>query len=187
MGRPINDQYPYLPASEYASGNRFVDYPRSAEFRLRNIARIDEGHPPGLGGLPMHLHAIFSDVVSGTNVHSLGPAVSCHGRPYGLARAQFLAPPRAHCRNNLLEPGISQSCPYGHPRASAPATKYAVMVSTPEELRSELANAYSIAFSGRKGPVLVDVPMSCDRTEKSRARSRGTQTTTAPIQASVRA
>jgi acetolactate synthase-1/2/3 large subunit len=40
-----------------------------------------------------------------------------------------------------------------------PITKYAVMVSTPEELRSELANAYAIASSGRKGPVLVDVPM----------------------------
>ncbi len=28
MGRPINDQYPYLGAAAYASGNRFVDYPR---------------------------------------------------------------------------------------------------------------------------------------------------------------
>ena len=32
MGRPINDQYPYIPADEYASGNRFVHYPRSPEF-----------------------------------------------------------------------------------------------------------------------------------------------------------
>jgi acetolactate synthase I/II/III large subunit len=31
MGRPINDQYPYLSAKEYGKGNRFVDYPRSAE------------------------------------------------------------------------------------------------------------------------------------------------------------
>jgi acetolactate synthase-1/2/3 large subunit len=29
MGRPINDQFPYLSADEYAYGNRFVDYPRS--------------------------------------------------------------------------------------------------------------------------------------------------------------
>jgi len=46
-----------------------------------------------------------------------------------------------------------------------PITKYAVMVSTPEELRSELANAYSIASSGRKGPVLIDVPMDIQQAE----------------------
>ena len=40
-----------------------------------------------------------------------------------------------------------------------PITKYAVMVKSPEELRHELAKAYSIAVSGRKGPVLVDVPI----------------------------
>jgi acetolactate synthase I/II/III large subunit len=28
MGRPINDQFPYLPEDEYAAGNRFVAYPR---------------------------------------------------------------------------------------------------------------------------------------------------------------
>ena len=28
MGRPINDQYPYLDDDAYARGNRFVDYPR---------------------------------------------------------------------------------------------------------------------------------------------------------------
>ncbi len=28
MGRPINDQFPYLSSSEYSSGNRYVDYPR---------------------------------------------------------------------------------------------------------------------------------------------------------------
>ena len=32
MGRPINDQFPYISADEYASGNRFVHYPRSREF-----------------------------------------------------------------------------------------------------------------------------------------------------------
>ena len=41
MGRPINDQYPYLPASEYASGNCFVDYPRSAEF----LKVLDDSDP----------------------------------------------------------------------------------------------------------------------------------------------
>jgi acetolactate synthase-1/2/3 large subunit len=28
MGRPINDQYPYIGEEAYASGNRYVDYPR---------------------------------------------------------------------------------------------------------------------------------------------------------------
>ena len=32
MGRPINDQFPYLSDEEYAEGNRFVDYPRPAGF-----------------------------------------------------------------------------------------------------------------------------------------------------------
>jgi acetolactate synthase-1/2/3 large subunit len=30
MGRPINDQFPYLSDEDYAAGNRFVDYPRPA-------------------------------------------------------------------------------------------------------------------------------------------------------------
>jgi acetolactate synthase-1/2/3 large subunit len=33
MGRPINDQFPYLEDAEYASGNRYVDYPRPAGLR----------------------------------------------------------------------------------------------------------------------------------------------------------
>ena len=33
MGRPINDQFPYLPAAEYAAGNRYVDYPRPETMR----------------------------------------------------------------------------------------------------------------------------------------------------------
>ena len=40
-----------------------------------------------------------------------------------------------------------------------PITKYAKMVRTAAELREELAKAYSIATSGRMGPVLIDVPM----------------------------
>jgi acetolactate synthase-1/2/3 large subunit len=28
MGRPINDQFPYLDQAEYSAGNRFVEYPR---------------------------------------------------------------------------------------------------------------------------------------------------------------
>lgn len=33
MGRPINDQFPYLPAAEYENGNRFVAYPRPDTMR----------------------------------------------------------------------------------------------------------------------------------------------------------
>jgi len=33
MGRPINDQYPYLPSDQYQRGNRFVSYPRPAGLR----------------------------------------------------------------------------------------------------------------------------------------------------------
>jgi acetolactate synthase-1/2/3 large subunit len=33
MGRPINDQFPYLDDDDYAMGNRFVDYPRPASMR----------------------------------------------------------------------------------------------------------------------------------------------------------
>jgi acetolactate synthase-1/2/3 large subunit len=33
MGRPINDQFPYLDDAEYASGNRFVKYPRPDSLR----------------------------------------------------------------------------------------------------------------------------------------------------------
>src|ERR1700759_4188130 len=46
-----------------------------------------------------------------------------------------------------------------------PITKYAVMVTSVAELRSELAKAYSIATSGRIGPVLVDVPMDVQQAE----------------------
>ena len=34
MGRPINDQVPYLNSTDYADGNRFVDYPRPASMRI---------------------------------------------------------------------------------------------------------------------------------------------------------
>lgn len=40
-----------------------------------------------------------------------------------------------------------------------PISKYAAVVTSAESLRSELAKAYSIAISGRMGPVVIDVPM----------------------------
>jgi acetolactate synthase-1/2/3 large subunit len=46
-----------------------------------------------------------------------------------------------------------------------PVTKYAVMVTSCEQLRQELAKAFSIARSGRMGPVLIDVPMDIQQAE----------------------
>ncbi len=46
-----------------------------------------------------------------------------------------------------------------------PITKYAVMVKSAAELREELAQAYSIATSGRMGPVLIDIPMDIQQAE----------------------
>jgi acetolactate synthase-1/2/3 large subunit len=46
-----------------------------------------------------------------------------------------------------------------------PITKYAVMVHSVDELRSELAKACSIAVSGRMGPVLIDVPMDIQQAQ----------------------
>lgn len=46
-----------------------------------------------------------------------------------------------------------------------PITKHAVLVRTVDELRDELAKAYSIATSGRMGPVLIDVPMDIQQAE----------------------
>lgn len=46
-----------------------------------------------------------------------------------------------------------------------PITKYAVLVRSTDELRNELHKAYSIAVSGRMGPVLIDVPMDVQQAE----------------------
>lgn len=46
-----------------------------------------------------------------------------------------------------------------------PITKYAVMVTSGAELREQLAKAFSIAISGRMGPVLIDVPMDIQQAE----------------------
>ncbi|MDQ2084631.1 thiamine pyrophosphate-binding protein [Xanthobacteraceae bacterium Astr-EGSB] len=46
-----------------------------------------------------------------------------------------------------------------------PITKYAVMVTSGEELRRELAKAFEIATEGRRGPVLLDVPMDVQQVE----------------------
>jgi acetolactate synthase-1/2/3 large subunit len=46
-----------------------------------------------------------------------------------------------------------------------PITKYAVKVTDSKNLKHELCKAYSIAISGRMGPVLVDVPMDIQQAE----------------------
>jgi Thiamine pyrophosphate-requiring enzymes [acetolactate synthase, pyruvate dehydrogenase (cytochrome), glyoxylate carboligase, phosphonopyruvate decarboxylase] len=46
-----------------------------------------------------------------------------------------------------------------------PITKYAVRVTDPNRIRYELEKAVSIANSGRKGPVLLDIPLDIQRTE----------------------
>lgn len=46
-----------------------------------------------------------------------------------------------------------------------PVTKYAVYVEKAEDIQSELEKAYHIAMTGRRGPVLIDIPMNVFRTE----------------------
>lgn len=46
-----------------------------------------------------------------------------------------------------------------------PLTKYAVKVDSAEDTPSILEKAYKISMSGRKGPVLLDIPMNVFRTE----------------------
>ena len=44
-----------------------------------------------------------------------------------------------------------------------PITKYAVAVTTGEELKRELTKAYNLATTGRMGPVVIDVPMDVQK------------------------
>ncbi|MDQ7062035.1 MAG: thiamine pyrophosphate-binding protein [Sulfurimonas sp.] len=46
-----------------------------------------------------------------------------------------------------------------------PITKYAVMINNVSEIRYELEKAYYISQNGRKGPVLIDIPMDIQRSE----------------------
>jgi len=46
-----------------------------------------------------------------------------------------------------------------------PITKYAVMIDDADNLRYELEKAVHIATSGRKGPVVIDLPMDISRAE----------------------
>lgn len=46
-----------------------------------------------------------------------------------------------------------------------PVTKYCVQIREPEKIVEELNKAYYIATTGRKGPVLIDLPMNIQRSE----------------------
>ncbi|PAW89803.1 MAG: acetolactate synthase [Opitutia bacterium Tous-C4FEB] len=55
----------------------------------------------------------------------------------------------------------------------SPVTKYAVQLSTAEDIRYQLEKAYHIAFEGRPGPVLIDVPDDLQRAEIEPTELRG--------------
>ncbi|MDP2815558.1 MAG: thiamine pyrophosphate-binding protein, partial [Rectinemataceae bacterium] len=46
-----------------------------------------------------------------------------------------------------------------------PITKYATMINDPTQVLYELEKAWSIAMTGRYGPVLLDIPMNVQRAE----------------------
>lgn len=64
-----------------------------------------------------------------------------------------------------------------------PVTKYAVMVDKVENLRYELEKSLYLATSGRKGPVVIDLPMDISRSELDPDRLQSFQ---APEKGSVR-
>lgn len=51
-------------------------------------------------------------------------------------------------------------------------TKYAKLIDNPEEILYELEKAYSMAKSGRPGPVLLDIPMNIQRAEVDEEKLR---------------
>jgi len=54
-----------------------------------------------------------------------------------------------------------------------PVVKYAVRMTDPESIRYELERAFDTAQAGRKGPVLLDIPMDIQRAEVEEAELRG--------------
>src|SRR3954468_1432824 len=68
----------------------------------------------------------------------------------------------AYCGANVRQAGFQETKIVDMVK---PITKYAVMVTSGAELREQLAKAFSIAISGRMGPVLIDVPMDIQQAE----------------------
>lgn len=54
-----------------------------------------------------------------------------------------------------------------------PVSKYAVTVQNPLDIRYELEKAYHLATSGRKGPVLIDVPVDIQFAQIDETKLRG--------------
>lgn len=47
----------------------------------------------------------------------------------------------------------------------APITKYSVLLTNPSEVRYHLEKAFELAFTGRKGPVWIDIPLDVQNAE----------------------
>lgn len=56
-----------------------------------------------------------------------------------------------------------------------PVTKYCVTVMEPEDIRYELEKAFDYAMEGRKGPVLIDIPVDVQGMEVEPEKLRGYQ------------
>lgn len=54
-----------------------------------------------------------------------------------------------------------------------PITKYAAMVTKPEDIRYHLDKALAAAYAGRPGPVLLDIPMNIQRADINPKKLRG--------------
>lgn len=54
-----------------------------------------------------------------------------------------------------------------------PITKYAVQITDARRIRVELEKAYTIAIEGRKGPVLLDIPLNIQRADISPEKLEG--------------
>lgn len=54
-----------------------------------------------------------------------------------------------------------------------PVTKYTKLVDKAEDIRYELEKAVHLAMTGRRGPVLLDIPMNIQRTEINPAKLKG--------------
>lgn len=54
-----------------------------------------------------------------------------------------------------------------------PITKYAAMVTNPEDIRYQLDKALAAAYVGRPGPVLLDIPMNIQRAQINPKKLRG--------------
>ena len=60
------------------------------------------------------------------------------------------------CGLNLRCRGVQE---YNIIPTVAGMTKYAIMITNPETIRSEIIKAYNIAMSGRRGPVWISIPL----------------------------